>query len=543
VLITINPARGAGLWHGVFAAMYVGMQAVFTAPGVPRESGVRWLQAATTLGASVVLADHDVLAATEPSLTEKALRHVRLHRLRQLVVCAEGPSSTATFDFAKKLRVAGLDSNAVVPALGTMQAGPISFRSPQMAPQYLTLSLRALSFGVVRPSAHDSDATEIADAGIVVPGGALAIVSLDSAAVAREDEIGEIVLSHPGTGRAYWGLAAKTQRTFQMTPISDGTVDVPAGQYVRTGLVGFILRGREGDQPPGSGVGYPDGVGSSARLFVTGTRRGLLRVDGRLHNEADVLETVCRGAGAYDVELFKSRVAFFTVSVVGHDRLVCVLEVAHDAFASSDEANAAMARLIRLVKEHNEINLFALALVPAGSLTKTTDGTPDAFSVRRHFLDGNLHPLYLNINAERCINNLPLANQDAASHGGRVAMPSALGPLAHLAAINAKTTAVTAGPALDTDTALPRTMAEALCLRGDEHTAGSGRPLCSVYVDRAEEAVTGAQLLRRVRRLAYLLRKRNVPVGAAVALLYPPGIDLIVAFQACIYVGAVPFLL
>ena len=48
-------------------------------------------------------------------------------------------------------------------------------------------------------------------------------------------------------------------------------------------------------------------------------------------------------------------------------------------------------------------------------------------------------------------------------------------------------------------------------------------------------------LHKRAERIgAYILDKLKVNSGDHIALLYPPGIELIVAFFGCLYVGVVP---
>ncbi len=47
-----------------------------------------------------------------------------------------------------------------------------------------------------------------------------------------------------------------------------------------------------------------------------------------------------------------------------------------------------------------------------------------------------------------------------------------------------------------------------------------------------------SQLHKRAERIgAYIMEKLRVNSGDHIALLYPPGIELIVAFYGCLYVG------
>ena len=54
-------------------------------------------------------------------------------------------------------------------------------------------------------------------------------------------------------------------------------------------------------------------------------------------------------------------------------------------------------------------------------------------------------------------------------------------------------------------------------------------------------SLTCAQLHKKAERVGVLLlEKGHINTGDHVALIYPPGVDLIAAFYGCLYVGAVP---
>lgn len=54
-------------------------------------------------------------------------------------------------------------------------------------------------------------------------------------------------------------------------------------------------------------------------------------------------------------------------------------------------------------------------------------------------------------------------------------------------------------------------------------------------------SLTCSQLHKKAERVgAHLVDKGHINTGDHVALIYPPGVDLIAAFYGCLYVGAVP---
>ncbi len=83
------------------------------------------------------------------------------------------------------------------------------------------------------------------------------------------------------------------------------------------------------------------------------------------------------------------------------------------------------------------------------------------------------------------------------------------------------------------------TLADVLTQRAESSADRVG--YCFVSETKQEQTLTYAELDRRARALAAVVRRQNV-AGRPVPLLYHPGLDYIVAFFACVYAGvpAVP---
>ncbi|KAL4000777.1 solute carrier family 29 (equilibrative nucleoside transporter), member 1/2/3 [Sarotherodon galilaeus] len=66
-------------------------------------------------------------------------------------------------------------------------------------------------------------------------------------------------------------------------------------------------------------------------------------------------------------------------------------------------------------------------------------------------------------------------------------------------------------------------------------------PLSHLLQGAVSSSLTCLQLHKRAERVAALLMERGgLQEGEHVALVYPPGIDLIAAFSGCLYAGGVP---
>ena len=98
--------------------------------------------------------------------------------------------------------------------------------------------------------------------------------------------------------------------------------------------------------------------------------------------------------------------ALFTVKVLRLDRLVVVAETRATG-ADPMETQAWMSSLVEYVSRTNQVWIYALLLVPEGSLPKLTNGQPDPFQTKRKFLDGTLAVTHVHLSPEECIQNLP----------------------------------------------------------------------------------------------------------------------------------------
>lgn len=98
--------------------------------------------------------------------------------------------------------------------------------------------------------------------------------------------------------------------------------------------------------------------------------------------------------------------SLFTVKVLRLDRLVVVAEV-RTSKADISETQQWMGKLVEYVHRTNNVWLYALVLVPEGSLPKLASGLPDSFQSKRRFLDGTLSVHHIYMALEECIHNLP----------------------------------------------------------------------------------------------------------------------------------------
>ena len=169
-------------------------------------------------------------------------------------------------------------------------------------------------------------------------------------------EVGEIWVRGPSVAHGYWNRPEETAAAF------DARLDDGDGPFLRTGDLGFL---RDGE------------------LFVAGRIRDLIIIRGANVYPQDVERTV----GDCHPSLRPDGAAAFAVEADGEERLVVVQEV--EALAP-DEAAEVFAAVRHAVADAHELQAYAVVLVRAGRIPRTTSGKIQRAACRTEFLEDGL---------------------------------------------------------------------------------------------------------------------------------------------------------
>uniref|UniRef100_A0A672T7U2 Disco interacting A n=1 Tax=Sinocyclocheilus grahami TaxID=75366 RepID=A0A672T7U2_SINGR len=293
-------------------------------------------------------------------------------------------------------------------------------------------------------------------------------------------------------------------------PVTSSGAPISDRPFTRTSLLGFI---------------GPDNL-----VFVVGKMDGLMVVSGRRHNADDVVAT------ALAVEpmkfVYRGRIAVFSVSVLHDERIVVVAEQRPDA--SEEDSFQWMSRVLQAIDSIHQVGVYCLALVPANTLPKAPLGGIHISETKQRFLEGALHPCNVLMCPHTCVTNLPKPRQKQPEVGPASMIVGNL--------VAGKRIAQACGRDVsqleDNDQFLY--MQDVLQWRAQ---ATPDHPLFLLLNAKGTVANTAScvQLHKRAERVAVALMERGrLNTGDHVALVYPPGIDLIATFYGCLYAGCVP---
>jgi amino acid adenylation domain-containing protein/non-ribosomal peptide synthase protein (TIGR01720 family) len=330
-----------GFMVGVLQPLYAGLRAVVMSPASFLQRPVRWLEAishyrATTSGGpnfAYDLCTRKVTAADAAKLD-----------LSSWSVAFNGaePVRAETLDrFASRFAACGFRRSALFPCYGLAEATLVVTGGPK----------RSL------PVIKEVEAKLMVGCGGALPDERVIIVDPAMLTELKNGEVGEIWVSGPSVAKGYWNRSEETDRTFNAY-----LSDTSEGPFLRTEDLGFIEDGE---------------------LFITGRIKDLIIIRGLNHYPQDIEWTVERCHAA----LRPGCGAAFTVEADSEERLVIVQEIDTRSEADLDQV---IETIRQAVTSEHDLQVYAVALIKPGSISKTSSGKIQRRASRRKFLEGGL---------------------------------------------------------------------------------------------------------------------------------------------------------
>ncbi|XP_066502940.1 disco-interacting protein 2 homolog C isoform X2 [Hoplias malabaricus] len=508
--------KDVGLWHGILTSVMNMMHVISIPYSLMKVNPLSWIQKVCQYKAKVAcVKSRDMHWAL---VAHRDQRDINLSSLRMLVVAdGSNPWSISSCDaFLNVFQSKGLRPEVICPCASSPEALTVAIRRPtddsNQPPGRGVLSMQGLSHGVIRVDSEERlSVLTVQDVGTVMPGALMCVVKPEGVPqLCRTDEIGELCVCSVATGSSYYGLSGMTKNTFEVFPMNSAGAPISEYPFTRTGLLGF--------------------VGPGGLVFIAGKMDGLMVVSGRRHNADDIVAT------ALAVEpmkfVYRGRIAVFSVTVLHDERIVVVAEQRPDS--TEEDSFQWMSRVLQAIDSIHNVGVFCLALVPANTLPKTPLGGIHLSETKQLFLEGSLHPCNVLMCPHTCVTNLPKPRQKQPEIGPASVMVGNL--------VSGKRIAQASGRDLgqieDNDQFL--FLSEVLQWRAQ---TTPDHVLFTLLSSRGAvlSSLTCLQLHKRAEKIAAMLMERgHLQDGDHVALVYPPGIDLIAAFYGCLYAGCVP---
>ena len=365
-----------GLIGGILHPLDAGFPVTFLSPVAILQRPLRWLQAISRMRGSTSGGPPFAYDLCVRKITPEQRASLDLSSWDVAFTSAEPIRYEILERFAATFAPCGFRREAFYPCYGLAEATLLASGGVKAAPPVIfTVQNAALEHSRVVTTPEEQDgAKTLVGCGQSLGDQEIVIVHPETLTRCSQDEVGEIWIAGPSIAHGYWNRPEETKRTFQAYLAETGE-----GPFLRTGDLGFLKDGE---------------------LFVTGRLKDLIIVAGHNHYPQDIEMTVERSHPSVRPDCC----AAFSVDIAGEERLVIVAEVERrfsgEGAGWSEMGSLVVARvpgaseivqaIRRAVAESHELRVYAVLLLKAGTIPKTTSGKIQRHVCRTSFLTGSM---------------------------------------------------------------------------------------------------------------------------------------------------------
>ncbi len=351
-----------GLIDGIIQPLYGGFPGILMSPVSFLQQPLRWLEAITRFEITHTGGPNFAYDLCVRRVNKEQRARLDLHSWRVAYNGAEPVRFETLQRFANEFRECGFRWEAFYPAYGLAEA-TLKVTGGASSVETITCAVRSDALEqhyIVEAVSDEDDTRTLVGCGQAGLDTEIEIVDIETSTRCDVNTVGEIWVHGPGVAAGYWNRPEETEATFHAR-----LADANEKTYLRTGDLGFVRRGE---------------------LFVTGRVKDLIIIRGRnlYPHDLELAVEQCHEA------LRAGGGAAFSIEVDGEERLVVVQEL-------EPRRRADTAELLELIRQtladEFEVQPFAILLVKAGSVPKTSSGKIQRNACRIKFETGSLDVL------------------------------------------------------------------------------------------------------------------------------------------------------
>lgn len=353
-----------GLVEGLTEPLYNGTPCYVMSPFSLIRRPFNWLQTISRYRATHSQAPNFAYDLCYRRITPEQLAELDLSCWQAAGNAAEPINPAVLEQFVDKFASCGFRAEASCPAYGLAEATLLVSSSSQAEPPVIAnLQADALEQGrVVNASPTEKLIRRIPSCGQLVCETQVAIVNPQTLHRCLPNEVGEIWVADPSVAQGYWHRPDATEATFNAY-----LADTKEGPFLRTGDLGFM---------------------KDEHLFISSRMKDVVIIRGANHYPQDIEWTVQDAHPAMRPE----NGAAFSLVIEGEERLVIAQEVQRSHLKQLNQEDAFEA-IRRVVSEQHEVQIYAILLLKAGSVPKTSSGKIQRSACRQGYLDNSLETI------------------------------------------------------------------------------------------------------------------------------------------------------
>jgi amino acid adenylation domain-containing protein len=342
-----------GLIGGILQPLYGGFPCILMSPTSFLQRPYRWLYAISKYKGTTSGGPNFAYDLCSQKITPEQIQTLDLSSWSVAFNGAEPIRHETLERFAATFASCGFRKEAFYPCYGMAEATlMISGSQKATLPIVKTVEKAALESNRVVESTEDRNTYHLVSCGQSIPEQKVVIANPHTLSSCQPHEVGEIWVCSPSVGQGYWNRCQETEQTFHAY-----LSDTGEGPFLRTGDLGFVRNGE---------------------LFITGRVKDLIIIRGRNLYPQDIELTVERSHPS----LRSASGAAFAVEMENEERLVVVQELEFRAKPNVEEVVTAIRQA---VTEEHEVQVYAVVLIKAGSIPKTSSGKIQRRATRAQF--------------------------------------------------------------------------------------------------------------------------------------------------------------
>ncbi|MFQ4145484.1 amino acid adenylation domain-containing protein [Chlorogloeopsis sp. ULAP02] len=348
-----------GLIGGVLQPLYGGFPCIMMPPAAFLQSPYRWLQAISRYGGTTSGAPNFAYELCIEKITPEQRSTLDLSSWSVAFNGAEPIRHETLEKFAATFAECGFHPEAFYPCYGMAEATLMvsgSVKNALIKSKILQKNALERDY-IIDTVANADNSITLVGCGQAIPQQQIVIANPETLTRCDPNQVGEIWVCGPSIGHGYWNRPEETEQTFHAY-----LQDTGEGPFLRTGDLGFLHNGE---------------------LFITGRAKDLIIIRGRNLYPQDIELT----AECSHKTLRTGSVAAFAVEVEKEERLVVVHELEFRAKPNLEEVTAAIRQAI--TQEH-EVQVYAVVLIKAGTIPKTSSGKIQRRATKTAFLADKL---------------------------------------------------------------------------------------------------------------------------------------------------------
>ncbi|AFZ23801.1 amino acid adenylation enzyme/thioester reductase family protein [Cylindrospermum stagnale PCC 7417] len=354
-----------GLIGGVLQPLYSSFPCIMMPPATFLQRPYRWLEIISRYRGTTSGAPNFAYELCIEKITTEQRATLDLSSWSVAFNGAEPIRNETLARFADTFAESGFRPEAFYPCYGMAEATLMVSGSVKSAlVTTKNFQKNALERNHVIDTANEENSVALVGCGRVVPQQQIVIANPETLTSCATNEVGEIWVSGPSIGSGYWNRPEETEQTFGAY-----LQDTEAGPFLRTGDLGFL---------------------HNDELFITGRVKDLIIIRGRNLYPQDLELTAERSHKM----LRSGSGAAFAVEVEKEERLVVVQEL---DFRAKPNIEQVIGAIRQAVAEEHEVQVYAVVLIKAGTIPKTSSGKIQRRSTKAGFLAGTLDIVGSNI--------------------------------------------------------------------------------------------------------------------------------------------------